>query len=107
MHVLAGVIRDETGRVLLARRPEHLHQGGLWEFPGGKREAGEAPVAALARELHEELGIAVTSARPRIRLAHDYTAMSVLLDVWDVSTFSGTPTGAEGQSLAWVELDAL
>ncbi|SEP87754.1 8-oxo-dGTPase [Azotobacter beijerinckii] len=102
VHVAAAVIRGADGRVLIARRPEDKHQGGLWEFPGGKVEAGEAVEAALARELEEELGIRVTAARPLIQIRHDYPDQCVLLDVWEVGAFAGEPHGAEGQALAWV-----
>lgn len=102
VHVAAAVIRGANGRVLLARRPEDKHQGGLWEFPGGKVEAGEAVETALARELEEELGIRVVAARPLIQIRHDYPDQRVLLDVWEVGAFAGEPHGAEGQTLAWV-----
>lgn len=102
VHVAAAVIRGVDGRMLIARRPDDKHQGGLWEFPGGKVEEGEPVQAALARELEEELGIRVERARPLIRVAHDYPDKQVLLDVWEVSAFSGEPHGAEGQPLAWV-----
>lgn len=102
VHVAAAVIRGLDGRVLIARRPDDKHQGGLWEFPGGKVEEGEAVHVALARELKEELGIDVEQARPLIRVQHDYSDKHVLLDVWEVSAFSGAPHGAEGQPLAWV-----
>jgi 8-oxo-dGTP diphosphatase len=100
--VAAAVIRDREQRVLIARRAESQHQGGLWEFPGGKLEPGEEPRAALVRELREELGIEVQVARPLIKLAHDYPDKQVLLDVWEVTAFSGEPRGLEGQPLAWV-----
>ncbi|MBS7663797.1 Nudix family hydrolase [Pseudomonas lalucatii] len=102
VHVAAAVIRAADGRVLIAKRPDDKHQGGLWEFPGGKVEAGEAVPTALARELEEELGICPTAARPLIQVRHDYPDKQVLLDVWEVSAFSGEPHGAEGQPLAWV-----
>jgi len=102
IHVAAAVIRGADGRILIARRGETQHQGGLWEFPGGKVEAGEAVQTALARELREELGIEVTAARPLIKIKHDYPDKQILLDVWEVSTFTGEPHGAEGQPLAWV-----
>lgn len=102
VHVAAAVILAEDGRVLIARRPDDKHQGGLWEFPGGKVEAGEEVVIALARELEEELGIRPTAARPLIQVRHDYPDKQVLLDVWKVSAFSGEAHGAEGQPLAWV-----
>mgnify|MGYP002714153243 CR=1 FL=1 len=102
VHVAAAVIRGADGRVLIAKRPQDKHQGGLWEFPGGKVEEGEAVERALARELEEELGIRVEAARPLIQVHHDYPDKQVLLDVWEVSSFTGEPHGAEGQPLAWV-----
>lgn len=102
VHVAAAVILAEDGRILIAKRPDDKHQGGLWEFPGGKVEEGEEVRVALARELEEELGIRPTTARPLIQVRHDYPDKQVLLDVWEVSAFSGEPHGAEGQPLAWV-----
>ena len=102
VHVAAAVIRRADGHILLAKRADQQHQGGLWEFPGGKVEAGESVSTALHRELQEELGIAVTAARPLIKVQHDYPDKQVLLDVWEVSGFTGEPHGAEGQPLAWV-----
>ncbi|CAM5414480.1 8-oxo-dGTP diphosphatase OS=Stutzerimonas stutzeri OX=316 GN=CXK95_11360 PE=3 SV=1 [Stutzerimonas stutzeri] len=107
IHVAAAVIRSADHRVLIAKRPLEKHQGGLWEFPGGKVEAGETVEAALARELQEELGIEVTTARPLIQVRHDYPDKQVLLDVWEVLAFAGEPHGAEGQPLAWVDPAAL
>ncbi|WP_095154687.1 Nudix family hydrolase [Pseudomonas sp. Irchel 3E13] len=102
IHVAAAVIRGADGQILIARRDKTQHQGGLWEFPGGKVEDGETVDAALARELREELSIEVTAARPLIKIKHDYPDKQILLDVWDVSGFTGEPHGAEGQPLAWV-----
>lgn len=102
VHVAAALIRRADGHILLAKRADQQHQGGLWEFPGGKVEAGESVSTALHRELQEELGIAVTAARPLIKVQHDYPDKQVLLDVWEVSGFTGEPHGAEGQPLAWV-----
>ncbi|UFH48523.1 Nudix family hydrolase [Pseudomonas sp. KNUC1026] len=107
IHVVAAVIRGEDGRILIARRSDAQHQGGLWEFPGGKLEAGEVPRDGLARELREELGIEVVEARPLITIPHDYPDKQVLLDVWEVTAFSGQPHGVEGQPLAWVSPRAL
>ncbi|MEW6353867.1 MAG: Nudix family hydrolase [Pseudomonadota bacterium] len=101
-HVVAAAIFNERAEVLLALRPAHLHQGGLWEFPGGKVEPGEDVCGALARELDEELGIRVTRARPLIRVHHTYPDKAVLLDVWRVEEFSGAPVAREGQRLEWV-----
>jgi len=102
VHVAVAAISNECGEVLIARRPEHVHQGGLWEFPGGKLEAGESVSEALRRELAEEIGIIARSARPLLRLHYDYPDKSVLLDVWLVSQFSGSPHGREGQPVRWV-----
>lgn len=102
LHVAAAVIRAADGRILIARRPEHKDQGGLWEFPGGKVEVDESVEAALCRELHEELGIRVRASRPLIRIRHDYPDKQVLLDVQLVEGYAGEAHGAEGQPLAWV-----
>ena len=102
IHVAVAVIENARGEFLLARRPEHVHQGGLWEFPGGKVEPGEDIRTALDRELLEELGITAKSARRLLRVRHDYPDKSVLLDVWRVTAMHGTPHGREGQPLAWV-----
>lgn len=107
LHVAAAVIEDRAGRILLALRPEHLHQGGLWEFPGGKVEAGESVRSALTRELEEELGITVTCARPLIRIPYDYPDRQVLLDVWRVTEYEDVARGAEGQTIRWVKPDTL
>jgi 8-oxo-dGTP diphosphatase len=102
LHVAAGAVFDDRQRVLICRRPSHVHQGDLWEFPGGKLEPGEPVVSALHRELREEIGIEVISARPLIRVRHDYPDRRVLLDVWRVERFSGRPAGHEGQPVLWV-----
>ena len=87
--MVAGVLGNARGEILVARRFDHTHQGGLWEFPGGKLESGEQVRTGLARELAEELGISVDSARPLIRVRHDYPDRSVLLDVWWVTGWHG------------------
>lgn len=107
VHVAAAALVDRTGRVLLARRPDDAHQGGLWEFPGGKLEPGESVEAALQREVAEELGVTVVSRRPLIRIRHVYDDLSVLLDVYRVDDWHGDVHGREGQPLAWVEPDRL
>lgn len=104
IHVVAGVILNATGDVLLALRPKNKHKGGLWEFPGGKVEAGESPRDALARELEEEIALAVEQAEPFLMIDHDYGDKHVTLDVWRVTQFSGTPHGREGQEVAWVPI---
>jgi 8-oxo-dGTP diphosphatase len=105
--VVAAVILDAQQRCLLALRPKHKHQGGLWEFPGGKVEAGEAPLHALQRELHEELDLHVDRAEPLLVTTHDYGDKRVTLDVWVVCEFTGEPRGMEGQELGWYSLSEL
>ncbi len=107
IHVAAGVILSPEGQILLALRPKTVHQGGLWEFPGGKVEADEIVEQALIRELQEELAITVTACEPLVEVSHDYTDKSVLLDVWIVSAFTGEPKGNEGQQVRWVKPEQL
>jgi len=107
LHVAAAAVVAPDGRVLIARRPLHLHQGGLWEFPGGKVEPGEDFRQALNRELHEELGIDVVQARPLLRIPYRYPDREIVLDVWRVDTFHGEPQGREGQEVRWVALAEL
>ena len=102
IHVVAGLIRDARGRVLLARRTEGRDLSGLWEFPGGKVEAGETPEAALARELREELGIEVVIGAPLLCVPQQYPHKRLRLDVREIASWSGTPRGLDGQALAWV-----
>jgi 8-oxo-dGTP diphosphatase len=107
--VAAAVIRRE-GRILVAQRPHDKHQGGLWEFPGGKVEPGETVQQALVRELAEELGITPVTSAPLIRISHDYPDKSVCLDVREVTDFTGEAHGREGQPVSWVtpaQLDKL
>lgn len=102
VHVLVGLIADEAGRWLVNRRLAGTHMAGFWEFPGGKLQAGEERFAALARELDEELGIAVDIAEPVLELVHDYPDKRVLLDVWRVLRYRGAVTAREGQALRWI-----
>jgi len=102
IHVAAAAIEDEAGRILITRRPDHAHQGGLWEFPGGKLEPGESLTEGLRREIDEELGVQVLASDPLIRVHHDYGDRHVLLDVHRVPRYAGTPHGREGQPMRWV-----
>lgn len=102
---VGAIVKD--GRVLLAKRAAHQHQGGLWEFPGGKVEAAETVQTALARELKEELDISPKKISPLIQISHQYADKAVLLDVWRVDEFSGEPRGLEGQPLKWVPISQL
>ena len=110
-HVAVGVILDADKNILIALRPKDTHQGGLWEFPGGKVELGESVNQALSRELLEELGLQFESCRPLIEVCHDYSDKSVRLDVWWVERLSGDcldqSEGKEGQSIQWVSAAAL
>jgi 8-oxo-dGTP diphosphatase len=107
VHVAVGIVVNPQGEVLITRRPEQVHQGGLWEFPGGKVEPGEDFKVALVRELHEELGIEVLAARPLIRIRHAYPDQQVLLDVWRIKRYHGQPQGLEGQPWRWLAPAAL
>tara|TARA_R110001583_G_scaffold1582_2_gene12285 strand:+ start:1242 stop:2183 length:942 start_codon:yes stop_codon:yes gene_type:complete len=107
VQVAAAAIVGSDGRLLISRRPDHLHQGGLLEFPGGKVDPGEAVAQALVRELQEELGITPLRFEPLIRVPYDYPDKRVLLDVWRVTAYSGQPQGLEGQSLQWLGIDEL
>lgn len=107
IHVAVGVIVNRRDEILIALRPEHTHQGGLWEFPGGKVESGETVRQALQRELREELGLEVISVRDLVDIQHDYPDKSVHLDVWWVDQFRGEPQGREGQPICWVGAERL
>lgn len=99
--VVAAVIVRTDGRFLLARRPDGKPYAGYWEFPGGKVEAGESLFHALARELHEELGIEVRHAYPWLVRHFDYEHASVKLHFFRVVAWDGEPHGKESQLLAW------
>lgn len=107
LHVALGVIKNQDGNVLISLRHQSVHQGGLWEFPGGKVEKGESVEQALIRELNEELDITVLELKPLIKIKHQYTDLDVLLDVWTISLFSGKPIGCEGQEIKWVSPEQL
>lgn len=107
VHVAVGVILDAANRILITRRHDEAHQGGLWEFPGGKVEPEESVERALVRELREELGIEAGDMASLVVVQHDYGDKSVLLDVHTVRNFSGDARGLEGQPLQWVTVDEL
>lgn len=108
VHVAVGVVVNRDREILIARRHASQHQGGLWEFPGGKVSPGENVRQALARELQEEVNITVRECAGLMKISHDYGDKQVLLDVWYVGVFAGEAVGCEGQPVKWVsarELD--
>jgi len=100
--VVAAVLCDRSGRVLIAQRPPGRHMAGRWEFPGGKVAEGEGEREALARELREELGIELLAASPFMRRGHAYPDRTVELSLWKVEGFAGSPQPLDGQQLKWV-----
>jgi len=107
VEVVAAVIERPDGSFLLAQRPAGKVYAGYWEFPGGKVEPGEPLGAALARELHEELGIDVQIARPWIVQIYAYPHATVRLNFFRVSGWQGDPHGKEAQRLAWQQVSTL
>jgi 8-oxo-dGTP diphosphatase len=108
IHVAVGVI-FRGSKVLIARRPDHAHQGGLLEFPGGKVEADESVQQALVREIREETGLRINpdTLEPVIRVRHDYGDKQVFLDVWETPSAEGDPEGREGQEIRWLDVGDL
>jgi 8-oxo-dGTP diphosphatase len=107
--VAACALVDPDGRVLIAQRPAGKPLAGLWEFPGGKVEAGERPEETLIRELKEELGIAVNEAclAPLTFASHSYPDFHLLMPLYVCRRWEGTVTAQEGQSLKWVRPNKL
>lgn len=107
--VAACVLLDPEGRILIAKRPEGRSLAGLWEFPGGKVEPGEAPEAALIRELAEELGLVVAPAdlAPLTFASHAYPDFHLLMPLYLCRRWRGEATAHEGQELAWIAPAAL
>jgi len=103
--VVAAVLVDIDGRVLVAQRPEGKAMAGLWEFPGGKLEPGELPETALVRELREELGIDLTESclAPLTFASHLYEDFHLLMPVYVARQWKGEPRGLDGQALKWVQ----
>jgi len=107
--VAACALVDADGRVLIAQRPPDKSMAGLWEFPGGKVEAGETPERALIRELKEELSIDVKQAclAPFVFASHAYPEFHLLMPLFVCRRWEGTPTPREGQTLKWVKAQTL
>jgi 8-oxo-dGTP diphosphatase len=106
VHVAVGVIIREQ-EYFLTKRLEHTHQGGKWEFPGGKVEKDETVPQALYRELKEEIAIDVLSCQPLLEINHDYGDKQVLLTVYLVDNFQQEPIAQEGQQSGWFSLSEL
>ena len=104
--VAVGIILRHN-QTFVTLRSDDKHQGGKWEFPGGKVEAGETLLTALRRELNEEVGITVNQTKPLMTIEHDYGDKCVRLNVHVVSNFNGQAHGAEGQPSEWVSIDEL
>lgn len=110
LQVATGVVVNPENQVLIALRPPHVHVGGLWEFPGGKVDPGEALPDALIREFKEEIGIELLTFEPFMTVDHAYEDRHVFLNVFWIAAFKGEARGQEGQTIRWVlptELDAL
>jgi len=102
VHVVAGVLSDSQGRILLAERAAGTHLAGAWEFPGGKIEPGESAESALRRELHEELGVDIGAIEPLISIPWRYPQKTIVLHAYRVRDFSGEPHGRQGQAVQWL-----
>ncbi|UHJ60760.1 8-oxo-dGTP diphosphatase MutT [Vibrio furnissii] len=105
IHIVAGIIfNQDKSQIFITKRPDNLHKGGFWEFPGGKVEAGESIEQAMARELDEEIGIEVTQQTPFQHLEYDYPDKSLTFDFILVTDFNHQPYGREGQQGEWVNI---
>ncbi len=116
IHVAVGVIvstnAEQQTQYFLTKRLKHTHQGGKWEFPGGKVENGETVAQALARELNEEIAIEILSCQPLMVIEHSYPEVNgddktVRLEVFIVDNFIGEPSAQEGQKQGWFSLEDL
>ena len=103
VHVAVAVIKNDKGQYFITKRPDDSHQGGLWEFPGGKIENNETVLDALKRELFEEIGINLIKVTPLIQIHHDYGDKNVFLDVFNVDEYSEEAFGKEGQETRWIK----
>jgi len=107
VHVAVAVIINDDDEVCISLRHQDSHQGGLWEFPGGKIEKHETVEQALAREIREELNLEIETSRPLITIIHNYQDKKVCLHVNRVLRYSGRATGVEGQQVTWLPVNQL
>ncbi len=107
VHIAVAVIVNQSNQVCISLRHKDAHQGGLWEFPGGKVEPGEDVEQALIREIKEELTIEIESFRPLITVTHAYSDKQVCLHVSKVLSYSGEAKGVEGQQVKWLDISQL
>ena len=106
-HIILGLIINSDQKICLAERDFPQTMGGQWEIPGGKVEVGETAYQALCREMKEELGIEVTSARAWQVFNQDYSDRQLQLDCWLVDYYAGQLYGSEGQVIEWVPLNVV
>lgn len=107
LHVVVGILINDKDEILITQRQAHQDLSQCWEFPGGKRELGESPLAALVREFKEEIGIEVLSASPWFEHPYDYPNKPVLLDIWFIEQYQGIPLPQEGQPMIWAPISSL
>lgn len=107
LHVVVGILINEKDEILITQRQSHQDLAQCWEFPGGKRESGETSQQALVREFKEELGLEVLSASPWFQQPHDYPNKPVLLDIWFIEQYAGSPIPQEGQPMIWAPVSSL
>lgn len=105
--VAIGVVFNSVGKVLISKRREDVHLPGVWEFPGGKVEPNESTNEALNRELFEEVGINVESAKLLVNFPYQFDDKAIEFSVWCIEQFKGEATNQEGQCIEWVALDEL
>lgn len=102
LDVSVGIILNDQQEILISLRKHNQSYAGYWEFPGGKLEPHETPFDGLKRELLEEVGIELLEAKPLISMEHEYPTAFIKLHALQVTAFTGTPFGKEGQTIRWV-----
>lgn len=107
IRVVVAIIQNKANKILITQRMADRIQPNLWEFPGGKITLYETGLQALKREVFEEVDIKIDKAMPFMQIYHDYKDYTVWLDIWQVEKYQGTPSGKEGQNIAWISLEQL